>query len=1182
MEPIAIVGIGCRFPSAHGPKAFWQLLRDGVDAITEVPSDRWDIDKIYDADASRAGKMNTRCGGFIDGVDGFDAALFEITPREARRMDPQQRLALEVAWEALEDAGLPPKGLAGSSVGVFLGFGVPENLIEQLHDPNTIDEYTNTGSTPCVMANRLSYFFDFRGPSMSIDTACSSSLVAVHLACQSLRLGEASLAVAGGVNLMTNPAMTVGFSRLRAMSPDGRSKAFDARANGYVRGEGVGMVVLKRLADARAAGDRIYAVIRGGAVNQDGRTNGLTAPNRWAQEAVLREAYKAAEVSPADVQYIEAHGTGTLLGDPIEAKSLGAVIGEGRSLDKPCAIGSVKTNIGHLESTAGVAGLIKVALSLQHREIPASLHFENPNPHIPFDKLPLRVQTELTPWPETNGPARAGISAFGFGGTNAHLVLEEAPQERTADAVASTRPASAHLLTLSAHTAEALKALARSYHDFLSIDEIGSKASLEDICQNAATRRMHHRHRLAIVARSREALAADLDAFARGEHRASISSGRRLPAGAPKIAFYVPKSACDDEPLAARLGTAWPEFKTAHEHFMQAAGLDAEMGSILPAAKRFILHFTLVQVWRSWGVEPDTLAGAESADLLACCLSGNIELREAITFLPSELADDANTIETLTLADVEHLKDEGIRLLVALGSQTPAAPVELDPGREPLPFLLPSLRSSFEWEQLLQTLGALYANGTDINWNGFYGGQTCRSISLPTYTFQRERFPLKPAASTSKEAAESHDRQNANTPFAQQLVRSHRLLHSRLATALPIFQATLDTKALPFLLDHRVHGAIVLPGAAMIEMALAAAQELLGSARVELCDVAFEKLLLLSADKPIDVQVSIQPASGNAHSFQIHSRSNHAEPLGDAWTLHASGSFQPLEANHALPDATSADLDQIQRRLREQMSPPQFYQRLAGYGLNYGEMFQAVERLWSGDGEALGQIALPRALSNSKDGWLLHPVMLDACLQVIAAAMPAGATASSTGGMFVPVGVGPMKQHTALPRRVWSHVKLGQALDVASAMAEVTIYDEDGQLVAEVRGVRFAGTVSTSTAPRNDKPVAIVAPADSNGVHKANGRLPTRDVLAGMSRSERRSLLEPYLCRRVAETLEIDPAQLDVTEPLSNVGLDSLMVFKLGVELDAELKFNVRLEDLADGPSVAEYTDRLLAQMEEC
>lgn len=425
-EPIAVCGMGCRLPGAEHPDALWDLLRGGRDAIVEVPPTRWDARALFDPDPDAPGKMVTRWGGFLADVETFDARFFGISPREAARMDPQQRLVLEVAWEALEDAAMSPSSLAGSATAVFVGVSTQDYAHLQVSELEAVDGYVPTGSSPSIAANRLSYLLDLRGPSVAIDTACSSSLVATHLACQALWLGEVDLAIVGGVNLILIPEPTIAFSKLRVLAADGRCKTFDARADGFVRGEGCGMVVLKPLSAALEDGDPVRAVIRGGAVNNDGRTNGLTAPNAAAQQAVLRAAYARAGVDPAQVRYVEAHGTGTKLGDPIEVQALGAVLGEGRPLGSECAIGSVKTNIGHLEAAAGIAGLMKVVLALEHGEVPASIHFERPNPLIPFDRLPVRVQDRLGPWPPGEGPTLAGVSSFGFGGTNAHVVLESA------------------------------------------------------------------------------------------------------------------------------------------------------------------------------------------------------------------------------------------------------------------------------------------------------------------------------------------------------------------------------------------------------------------------------------------------------------------------------------------------------------------------------------------------------------------------------------------------------------------------------------------------------------------------------------------------------------------------------------------------------------------------------------
>jgi acyl transferase domain-containing protein/acyl carrier protein len=677
-EPIAITGVGCRFPGAADPIAFWQLLRDGVDAIREVPAERFDLSAFYDPDPAAPGKMNTRWGGFLDQVDQFDANFFGISPREASRMDPQQRLLLEVTWEALQDAGQVPERLAGTQTGVFIGIATNDYGRLQLNDLARIDGYAGTGNALSIAANRISYLLDFRGPSIALDTACSSSLVAVHLACRSLRTGESTLAVAGGVNLILSPAIAINFTKAGAMAPDGRCKAFDARANGYVRSEGAGVVVLKPLSKALADGDPIYAVIRGSAVNQDGRSNGLMAPNPLAQQAVLREAYRQAGVSPGDVQYVEAHGTGTLLGDPIEANALGAVLGVGRPPERPCALGSVKTNVGHLEAAAGVAGLIKVALALHHREIPPSLHFEEPNPHIPFDDLPLRVQTALSPWPTEFGPALAGVSSFGFGGTNAHVVLQAAPPAIAEMPDAEQKPG-AYLLPLSARHPAALQSLAHAYQDFLASAE--SASSLSDVCYTASARLGHYDYRLAVTGNSSAQLVESLGAFLRGETRPGLSSGRKLSAHRRRLVFVFPGQGSQWFGMGRRLLAQEPVFREVIERCDQAmrpygdwslltelTATDAarsrlnEVDIIQPAL--FAMQVALAALWRSWGIEPQAVVGHSLGEVAAVYVAGALSLDDAVRVVCHRSRLFTRTIGQGAMAAVELSVEDARGVLV--------------------------------------------------------------------------------------------------------------------------------------------------------------------------------------------------------------------------------------------------------------------------------------------------------------------------------------------------------------------------------------------------------------------------------------------------------------------------------------------------------------------------------------
>ncbi|BCL39996.1 non-ribosomal peptide synthetase/type I polyketide synthase [Nostoc sp. MS1] len=641
-EPIAIIGIACRFPKAKNKQAFWQLLQEGIDAITEIPPERWDANAVYAEDGETP--VNSRWGGFLEDLDQFDPQFFKIFPREAVSIDPQQRLLLELAWEALEDAGQKPEHLAGTKTGVFMGINGFDYYTLLMNNPaQNMDAYVGTGNTNCIAANRISYLFDFTGPSLGIDTACSSSLVAVHLACQSIWNGESSLALAGGVRIILSPWVAISFGKAGFMAPDGRCKAFDSRANGYVRSEGAGVVLLKPLSQAIADGDSIYAVIKGSAVNQDGRSNGLTAPNPWAQEALLKEAYRQAGISPYQVQYIEAHGTGTQLGDPIEMKALGKVLAQGRTAGNDCLVGSVKTNIGHLEAAAGIAGLIKVALSLYHRQIPPSLHFQQPNPYIPFKNLPLRVPTTLEPWTETTNMAVAGVSSFSFGGTNAHVVLAGAPKVEPKEAVVDS---TLHLLTLSAKSEKALQDLAKCYLDFWASHP---SVSLADVCFTASTGRSHFEHRLALTAASTEQLTQRLDTFCQGQTPIGLASGSVRSKQHRKIAFLFTGQGSQYANMGRQLYDTQPVFRKTLEECdrLLQPYLEKSLLSVLFAftdtdlinqtaytqPALFALEYALAQMWRSWGISPNIVMGHSIGEYVAACVAGVFSLEDGLKLI---------------------------------------------------------------------------------------------------------------------------------------------------------------------------------------------------------------------------------------------------------------------------------------------------------------------------------------------------------------------------------------------------------------------------------------------------------------------------------------------------------------------------------------------------------------------
>ena len=635
-EPIAIVGIGCRFPGgADSPDAYWTLLRDGVDAVGEIPPDRWDADAYYDPDPSAPGKMSTRWGGFLDRVDQFDARFFGISAREAERMDPQHRMVLEVAFEALEDGGLPLERIQGSRTGVFIGVSTTDYSI--LLGSVSDDPFFSVGNSPSVMVGRVAYLFDLKGPALALDTACSSSLVAVHLACQSLRRSECDAARAGGVNVLLSRYVMTAFSKGGFMAADGRCKTFDARADGYVRAEGCGILALKRLRDALADGDRIWALVRGSAMGQDGRSAALTAPNLSAQRAVLRAALADAGLEPADIGYIEAHGTGTSLGDPIEIEALSSVLGRPRPDGSPCWVGSVKTNFGHLEAAAGVAGVVKAILALHHEGVPPHLNMRRLNPRIALEGTPFEIPVDLQPWLRAGRPRRAGVSSFGFSGTNAHVILEEAPADPGTVLPREAAPTGPLVLPLSARSQQGLVELARSWVELL---RAGSD-DLDALCWTAAVRRTHHPRRLAVVGRDSETLAARLE-----EAAFAAEAAPARPAVSPRLAFVFSGQGCQ-----------WPGMGAALESVSQSCveslkRLDALFaGEGVPgvrallcdeaAAERladtevaqpaiFAVQVTLAALWRSWGIHPHAVVGHSVGEVAAAHVAGALGLEDAV------------------------------------------------------------------------------------------------------------------------------------------------------------------------------------------------------------------------------------------------------------------------------------------------------------------------------------------------------------------------------------------------------------------------------------------------------------------------------------------------------------------------------------------------------------------------
>lgn len=993
MEPIAIIGIGCRFPQAHGPQAFWHLLQNGIDAVTETPEMRWG-GSFYDPDPTVPGKIVSRWGGFLDQIDTFDASFFKISPREAEQIDPQQRLLLETTWEALEDAGRVPGDLAAKSVGVFVGIMSNDYGELSRNNPDLVDAYTCPGNGYCIAANRISYAFDFRGPSIAVDTACSSSLVAVDLACNSLIQGTCDLAVAGGVNALLSPWGSIYFTKANLMAPDGRCKPFAADANGIVRGEGVGVIILKRLADAEVDGDTIYAVIRGTAVNQDGRTNGLTAPNRWAQEAVLRAAYEQASLSPGDVQYIEAHGTGTPLGDPIEAAAIGTVLAANRAAGNSCFIGSVKSNIGHLESAAGIAGLIKVTLALKYRQIPPTLHFQSPNPLIAFAKMQLQVNATLKPWPLHDGPALAGVNSFGFGGTNAHIVLTEAPPPAH---LPYTEPAIplCYLLPLSARHADALKALAQAYHQFLTGQE--STIPLIDICYTASVRREHHPYRLAVVGRTQDELRAALAAFLQGTSHPGLIVGESQTRRRFRSVIITP--AQSTQTLSQDVAASIEEKQIGHEQgWVYLASLAAQ-AKTNPAAQTALIA-ALQSWWQAWGI---TLS-----DIIECV---NGDITEQV-----KTAIEKKRNVFLNLVPDPALAQSLIQVLHEYG-------------RDYLT-LMPLADTENIMQTLFSALGRLYVYGHPIRWKKVYPVQR-PVVSLPMYPWQRQPYWLKPMLASP--APITH---NGNPLLGKRLFLAH----------LPqdeVWELQVNGRSLNYLYDHRIQGQAIFPGAAYLEIAVAAAVKYFNSEHLILTGLVFHDPLILPIDTTWIMQIVFTRQNQNEAEFQIYSQQHEKAK----WNRHVSGRVQQQPASEFMEPAYEP-LTLIRDRCPMEKEGQMFYQEQTAKGNEWGITFQGIEKLCIGPDEVLAHMRVPTALENSLSIYQFHPAVLDACGHTLAA-MPIVSNRA-----FVLSQVERVEIHAQPEPHMWSHARLSTYNDTGHK-GDIRVLAEDGRILAALYGVQF-------------------------------------------------------------------------------------------------------------------------------
>ncbi len=1157
-DGIAIIGMGCRFPGrVDTPEDFWALLKSGTCAITEVPGDRWANRSFYHENPDVPGKINTRRGGFIHRPDRFDPYFFGISPKEAACMDPQQRILLEVTWEALENGGQVPSALAGQGVGVFMGaFNLDYHTLQFTdlfqHD---MGPHTATGNSVTMLSNRISHVFDFCGPSLSVDTACSSSLVSIHLACESIRRGESAMAVAGGAMLIFSPQHSIAESKGGFLSSDGLCKPFDVGADGYVRGEGAGVVVLKPLKSAIVDRDPVHAVIRGSAVNQDGRTRGITVPSGRAQEHVIRTAYENAGMDTSVVGYMEAHGTGTAVGDPIELKSLGRVFGPGRT--SPLVMGSCKANIGHTEAAAGVAGVIKAALCLSHRRIPPQIHFHSPNPAVDFSALGLRIPIREELWPHRDGPVVAGVNAFGYGGTNAHLVLEAAPEIEPVQNPALFSPP--FVLPLSAHNGKALRQLAERLGERLPAT--GDASGVLSLCHTAGCRREHHDVRAAVLFSSTDDLKKSLDTFAAGTGHPSVVTGRCQ--GNPGLVWVfsgmgpqwwgMGRQLLASEPVFAR------EMARCDLRFRSVSGWSvlAELALDSAASRldetrisqpaNLALQVSLAALWRSWGIVPDAVLGHSVGEIAAFYTAGIIalsdafklvyhrsrlqhRLREKGTMLALGMARDAvaaliepfkhevwiaavNSPGSVTLSGSRNAleqivflcREKGIYskfLRVDIPFHSPwmeeieaefchsikeipsrqakisvistvtatmiagddidaaywfknmAAPVRFEAAVSravaegyatfleigPHPVLSGSIseclfhqtgtvvhsltRNEDERESMLRSLATLYTRGIKIRWDLLYPAGN--HFPFPAYPWQQKRFWIEPEYGRRvRLGLETH-------PFLG--IRSPGPLH--------LWQGEINLDRFPWLLDHKVLGKTILPGACHVESAYAALTAVLGKGCFFLEQIRFEKSIRLDPDRPTLLSFFLDTDTACFKVFEAD------RPGSESQLLCVRGKVGQTQI-HPIP--TPVDPASVRQRCSIQLSGPDCYQKMQALGFDYGPAFKGIERAFVREDEALAQILVPEP---ERDELFFHPVILDACFQTLLIAdLPRDKEVLRE--FQVPVSIEQVRLYRQPPANLFAHALVRERTQDRT-VGELRVFDKEGNPVADILG--FAKT----------------------------------------------------------------------------------------------------------------------------
>ncbi|MFD3688958.1 type I polyketide synthase [Nocardiopsis sp. NPDC058631] len=1002
-DPIAIIGMACRYPGADSPEALWRLLEEGVDATSEFPQDRgWDPD-LYDPDPDADGTSYVRRGGFLRDAGGFDAAFFGISPREALAMDPQQRLLLETAWESVEHARLSPSSLSGTRTGVFVG-ATASDYGPRMHEAaDGAGGYVLTGGSASVASGRIAYQLGLRGPALTLDTACSSSLVALHSAARSLRSKECTMALAGGVSVMPNPGMFIEFSRQRGLAPDGRCKPFSAGADGTAWAEGVGLVLLERLSDARRNGHRVLAVLRGSAVNQDGTSNGLTAPNGLSQQDVIRRALADARLSPADVDALEAHGTGTTLGDPIEADAVLATYGRDRRDGHPLLLGSLKSNIGHAQAAAGIGGVIKMVQAVRRGRLPGTLHLDAPTPHVDWEAGEVELLAAGRDWPETGRPRRAAVSSFGISGTNAHAVIEEytgaepAPAQDGGAALAAPAP-----WVLSARDEDGLSAWAHR------LSETAREADPDRVAAALVVSRAALPRRAVVSGDGPEPMRAALRALAEGTTHPGLLRGGSGPAAVvlhfPGLDAMEPgawSGAADAVPALARVleetaaQVAGVLARPAHRVFPAGGPADA------PVAL-FTVQTALFRLLESHGLAPDLVLGSDEGEPAALHAAGVLSLADAVRIaaLPAQdgagrasaasgarepripclslrtggavAAGDVGTAGYWTGQDRadagpaealgKALADRDTALLVGIGPRTDdTGPVRAaTPGELSEVALAPGGRASAD--ALLAGLAACHAFGADLDLTPFLPAAV--PADLPTHPFRRRHYWLTATPAATGGDARSLGLETADNPLLAAGVE----MADRDEW---VFTGTFSVGDHPWLAGHAVHGTVLVPATAFLSLVFTAAHRT-GCDNLE--ELFLEAPLRLDTEAQVGVQVTVGPDRDGRRTLAVHSRAGGADSGSRPWTRNATGTLTRTGRAPADPGLRWPPGDAVPEPLEGA------YDRLAEAGYEYGEAFRGVTATWRAGEDLCAEVALPGDHAGSAHAFNLHPALLDAAL----------------------------------------------------------------------------------------------------------------------------------------------------------------------------------------------------------